>query len=94
MTASETHIPVIGYPVPSSTNGQYESDASMRDMPPHKPNGVSAYESVIVDQAKAIYDFSTEKSQEVYLDPSLEISVPAQEIIDLIGIKVVNTLET
>jgi len=93
MTASDTHIPVIWYPVPSRTNGQFESDASMRDMPPHKPNGVSAYESVIVQQAKAIYDFSIESSQGIYLDPNLHISEATQEVIDLIGIKITDTLD-
>lgn len=93
MTASDTQIPVIGFPVPSSTNGQYESDASMRDMPPHIPNGVSAYEDVIVQQAKAIYDFDAQSSQEIYLDPCLQISEVAQEIIDTLKLRVVHTLQ-
>lgn len=92
MTASDTHIPVIGYPVPSSTNGQSDSDPSMRDMPPHKPNGVSAYESVIVQQAKAIYDFTHESSQEIYIDPTLSLSQDAQKIIELTGVQIVHSL--
>jgi hypothetical protein len=93
MTASDTHIPVIGFPVPSSTNGQFDSDASMRDMPPHIPNGVSAYEDVLIQQAKAIYDFDIKSSQEIYLDPSLQISEVAQEIINTLKLKVVHTLQ-
>jgi hypothetical protein len=82
MTASETEIPVIAFPVPSSTNGQYESDASMRDMPPGIPNGTSAYESVIVDQAKTIYERTCNSSEQIYISPELEISPEIRKLIE------------
>lgn len=56
MTASETEVPVLAYPVPSSALGQSESDASMRHMPPGIPNGVSANQGVIATMARKIYN--------------------------------------
>ncbi len=93
MTASETEIPVLAFPVPSSTNGQWESDPSMRHMPPGIPNGVSAFEAVLVDQAKAIYDRTSESWQKIYIPESTSISPEIQDLITRIWLEVIHTLE-
>ncbi len=93
MTASETEVPVIGYPVPSRTNGQWDSDASMRHMPPGIPNGVSAFESVLVDQAKAIYNRKEDSSVKIYIPESTLITSDLQDLIARIWLAVTHTLE-
>ena len=92
MTASETNIPVLAFPVPSSTNGQFESDASMRDMPPGIPNGTSSFEAVVVDQAKKIYERSSTSSEKIYLAPWIEVSSEMRKLIDRLQIQITNIL--
>lgn len=93
MTASETEVPVLAFPVPSSTNGQWESDASMRHMPPGIPNWVSAFEAILVNQAKAIYDRTKWSSEKIYI-PEYALNNPdIQNLIARIWLEITHLLE-